>query len=223
MPNSKKRPSLLYRNSLSIVLLLIALGSLALQMYTGWQQFNEKLAEYQVPAVSFSKYLSSGHFIESTFENWESEFLQMGLFVILTIFLRQQGSSESKDFDGEEDVDREPVPKPDAPWPVRKGGWILAVYKHSLSIALVLLFLLCFGLHYTGSWMDHNLEQTLQHKPTEPFLHYISNNRLWFESMQNWQSEFVSIFMLTFLSIYLRQIGSPQSKPVDAPYDETGE
>jgi hypothetical protein len=116
--------------------------------------------------VEIGQYLTSGHFLQSTFENWESEFFQMALFVILTIFLYQKGSSESKDPEGEEEVDKEPNQgEEDAPWPVRKGGLFLGVYKHSLAIALSLLFLLSFLLHWYGSLKDYNEEQTLKGQP----------------------------------------------------------
>jgi hypothetical protein len=168
-------------------------------------------------------YLQSGHFIQSTFENWESEFLQMALFVVLTISLRQKGSSESKKMDAEEEVDREPSPGRDAPWPVRAGGWILAVYKHSLTIVLLLLFLLSFMMHLYGSLKDENEQLATKGYPPETFSKYIADGRFWFESFQNWQSEFLSVFAIVVLSIFLRQKGSPQSKPVDASNDETGE
>ena len=148
----------------------------------------------------------------------------MALFVILTRTLRQKGSSESKKLEGEEDVDREPDPgKKDAPWPVHKGGIVLAWYKHSLSIALLLLYLLSFGMHTYGSLKDYNAEQLRLQKPLESVSEYLTDSRLWFESFQNWQSEFLSIFAIIILSIYLRQQGSSQSKPVDAANAETGD
>lgn len=121
-------------------------------------------------------------------------------------------------------MDRKPSAKrKNAPWPVKKGGWILALYKHSLSIVLVLLFLFSFVLHFYGSLKDEN-EQLLQKGlPEETVTHYLFSSRFWFESFQNWQSEFLSVFALVVLSIFLRQKGSPQSKPVDAPNTETGE
>ena len=168
-------------------------------------------------------YLTSGHFIEATFENWESEFFQMALFVWFTVFLRQKGSSESKALHGKEEVDREPQKHPDAPWAVRKGGIILSLYKHSLTFSLWLLFIISFILHLYGSNKDFNQTQILEGKSTETMYVYLSNSRFWFESFQNWQSEFLSVFAIIFLSIYLREKGSPQSKPVDAPHSETGE
>jgi len=174
------------------------------------------------PPISFGLYLTSGRFIQATFENWESEFLQMAVFVILSIFLRQEGSSESKKVDEEEEVDREPKSSPDAPWPVRKGGIILKLYSHSLSIVLFLLFILSFLAHGYGSWLDYNEQQLLDQKPTVAFAEYLGYPKFWFESFQNWQSEFLSMAAIIWLTIYLRQKGSSQSKPVDAPNSETG-
>lgn len=212
------------RNSLSIVFLFSFLLSIIAQAVLGFKEHNKELIELNSDAINFNEYLHSGHFVESTFENWESEFLQMALFVILTIFLQQKGSSESKDFDKEEDVDREPNPnKADAPWPVKKGGLALMLYKNSLTISLFLLFLISFLAHFYGSLCDENEINKLSGKPLINASEYIADTRFWFESFQNWQSEFLSVFVLVVFSIYLRQKGSPQSKPVDAAHAETGE
>jgi hypothetical protein len=214
----------LHNNGLSIVFFLLFMLSLAGQTFTGFNEHNNEQAQDGQPPIAFSQYLTSGHFIQATFENWESEFLQMALFVVLTIFLKQKGSSESKKEDGEEEVDKEPDPnRKDAPWPVRKGGWILALYKNSLTIALLLLFALSFTLHFYGSMKDENEKLLQKGLPAYTASQYLCSARLWFESLQNWQSEFLSVFALVILSIYLRQKGSPQSKPVDAPHAETGE
>jgi hypothetical protein len=222
MAKKPKRHSFFYRNSLSITLLVLFILSWAAQSFTGWHEFNQELTEHGAAPVNLPNYFLSGHFIETTFENWESEFLQMFLYILLTVFLRQQGSSESKSLDEPEEVDREPTPSPQAPWPVRKGGFWLLLYKNSLSMAFLVLFLLSFWLHALGSLKDYNLEQRLKHQPTETFSSYMGNSRLWFESFQNWQSEFLSVASIVLLSIFLRQKGSPESKPVDAPNDETG-
>ncbi len=214
--------SFLYRNSLSLVFVVLMLFSLGGQYFTGWKEHNEELAEHGQPPIGAGAYIGSGHFISATFENWESEFLQMGLYIMLTIWLRQKGSSESKKLDEEEEVDREPQPSPDAPWPVRKGGIWLRLYSHSLGIAFFLLFALSFALHAGGSRKDFNEEQVLQGKPVASIGDYLAGSRFWFESFQNWQSEFLSVLSIVVLSIWLRQKGSPESKPVDAPYSETG-
>jgi hypothetical protein len=211
-------------NALSLVFIFLFILSLIAQIYFGFIEHNKELEELKTQSIYLAAYLHSGHFLQSTFENWESEFLQMALFVILTIFLRQKGSSESKSFDKEEEVDREPSPKrKNAPWPVKRGGILLQIYKHSLSIALSLLFIISFGLHFKGSLQDENEQQLLKGMPAIKWSDYITSSRFWFESFQNWQSEFLSVFAIIVLSIYLRQKGSPQSKPVDAPHDETGE
>jgi hypothetical protein len=220
----KKKPSFIYRNSLSIVLLLMFIAFLGAQAVTGWKEYNKDRADDHALPLPFRKYLISGHFIETTFENWESEFLQMGAYVVLTIFLRQKGSSESKSIEEPEEVDREPDPKrKGAPWAVRKGGYILRLYKHSLTLALLILFLISLSLHAWGSFRHYNEEQAMQNKRRVHFREFLGESRFWFESFQNWQSEFIAVSSLVILSIFLRQQGSPQSKPVDAPDDETGE
>ncbi|WP_109699133.1 DUF6766 family protein [Chitinophaga deserti] len=217
-----KKHTFFYRNGLSIVFLSMLLICLVAQTFTGMQEFNSELQELGLPQLGLRHYLTSPHFLEATFENWESEFLQMGMYVILTVKLRQWGSSESKDLDKKEEVDREPKPSPSAPWPVNKGGIWLKVYKHSLSIAFFLLFIISFWLHFIGSHNHYNLEQSAKGLPTATASQYLSHAKFWFESFQNWQSEFLSVAAIVILSIWLRQWGSPESKPVDAPYGETG-
>jgi len=203
------------------VFALFFLITLVGQAVTGLKEHNKEMEEEGGPALNMSQYLTSGHFLQSTFENWESEFLQMALFVILTIFLYQKGSAESKDPEGSDPVDKEPNPnKKDAPWAVRQGGLILAVYKHSLSIVLFLLFVLSFVVHWYGSLKDYNEQQMLKGGDVETAMQYLGNPRLWFESFQNWQSEFLSVLAIVVLSIFLRQKGSAQSKPVDMPHSE---
>ncbi len=211
-------------NSLSIIFLVLFIFSFLGQILFGIKEYNKENAEYGKPPVSVMVYLKSGHFLEATFENWESEFLQMGLFVWLTIFLKQKGSSESKKFDGSDEVDKEPDQfKPFAPWAVRKGGMILKFYKHSLTICLFALFFASLILHFYGSYKEENFTNFLKHNPSVKIAEYISDSKFWFESFQNWQSEFLSVFAIIILSIFLRQKGSPQSKPVDSPNSETGE
>ena len=214
----------LRHNGLSLAFLFLFLASMAGQIYFGLQEYNKERTAQGQAAIPAGKYFTSGHFIESTFENWESEFLQMGLFVWLTIFLFQKGSSESKKCDEDNEVDHEPDPrKKDAPWPVKKGGIVLSLYKHSLTLSLLLLFLLSFVLHFYGSMRDENEQNLARHLPAAKALDYLGSSRFWFESFQNWQSEFLSVFAIIVLSIYLRQKGSPQSKAVDAPHRQTGE
>ena len=222
MKSGHQSRSFLYRNGLSLVFLTLFLITLAAQALTGWNKHNQDLKDDQRPEIGIGVYLQSGHFISATFENFESEFLQIALYVLLTVSLRQVGSAESKSLDEPEEVDREPVPGPEAPWAVRRGGWVLKVYRHSLSIAFGILFFTSWILHFYGSWQNHNVEQTAKDLPKDSVAQYLGQSEFWFETFQNWQSEFLSVFAIVFLTIYLRQKGSPESKPVDAPDMETG-
>jgi hypothetical protein len=138
------------------------------------------------------------------------------------VFLVQKGSSESKKPDEVDEAPENRRSEPDAPWPVHRGGLVLRLYSHSLSIALVALFLLSFGLHAAGSTRRMNEEASLHHQPTQSVAETLVDAEFWYESFQNWQSEFLSIGVLIVLSIYLRERGSPESKPVAAPHHATG-
>jgi hypothetical protein len=215
-----------YNNGLTIAATSLFALALIGQILTGHSHYNEEQREHGEQPVALAAYLTSGEFVEATAENWESEFLQMGVFVLLTVFLYQRGSSESKRLDEPEAVDQPPEDArddPDAPWPVRRGGLPLALYKHSLSIVLLALFAVSFGLHALGGRANYNEEQVAHGGDTVTTLEYLGTNRFWFESFQNWQSEFLSIAVLVVLSIWLREQGSSQSKPVAASTTETGE
>ena len=211
-------------NGLSLVLFVMFAVTLLGQSMVGHRHENQQREDHGKPAQSWTAYVASPAFLEVTMENWESEFLQMGVYVLLTAFLFQKGSSESKDPEGgEEEVDRQPDPnRKGAPWAVRKGGFVLALYKNSLGLALTLLFLVSFVLHAVGGAGEYNEEQRSHGGETVSVLQYVGTSRFWFESLQNWQSEFLAIFTMVVLSIFLRQHGSPESKPVDAAHDETG-
>lgn len=212
-------------NGLSIVLFVFFVFFLGAQSYTGMLEENAELAQHGSPPVSYREYVTSGGFLEATMENWESEFLQMGAYVMLTVFLFQKGSSESKPLNNDDPVNRDPrrfQNKRLVPWPVRKGGFVLRVYENSLSLAFLLLFALSFALHAVGGAADFNEERAAHGEPAVTVAEYIAGPRFWFESFQNWQSEFLAIWAMVVLSIFLRQRGSPESKPVDAPHFQTG-
>jgi hypothetical protein len=216
----------LRENGLSIVLFCLLIVCLLGQFLTGRSEYNQDQQVHGRSPVSYSEYFLTPHFLEVTMENWESEFLQMFAFVVLTAFLFQKGSSESKSLDQEEPVDRDPRKsrnKKDAPWPVRKGGLILKLYENSLSIAFLLLFLMSFVLHAVGGAGEYN-EQQREHGQgqTVSTIEYLTTSRFWFESLQNWQSEFLAVGAMVVLTIFLRQRWSPESKPVDSPHSETG-
>ena len=212
-------------NGLSLVLIALFALCMGAQIAFGWHADNDERHEHGEPDSSLTEYLGSGHFFEATAENWESEFLQMAAYVLLTASLYQKGSSESKKLDGDEAVDRDPrssKSRRNAPWPVRRGGAILVLYEYSLSIAFTLLFLGCFAMHMVGGTMLFNEERLAHGEAPVHVWDYISSSTFWFESFQNWQSEFLALLAMVLLSIHLRQRGSPESKPVDAPHDQTG-
>ena len=215
------------QHGLSVVISAVFVVFMVAQVWTGRLQHNEELREHGERSLTLPEYLASGHFWEATAENWESEFLQMAAYVLLTVGLYQKGSSESKDPDKREAVDRDPrnvrgKAREEAPAPVRKGGWILRIYENSLSIAFLGLFLVSFWLHAAGGTRAHNAEELLHGGAAVSVREYMASSKFWFESFQNWQSEFLALVSMVVLSIWLRQRGSPESKPVDAPHSETG-
>jgi uncharacterized protein (DUF486 family) len=212
-------------NGLSIVLFGLFAIFLIGQGLTGWRTYNAEQGERREPTVGLGSYLTTGHFAEATFENWESEFLQMAAYVMLTIWLVQKGSSESKPPRGDPEKDADPRSESDtatAPGPVRRGGWQLVLYENSLGIVLALLFVLSFVLHALGGAREYSAEQVAHGQQAVSTLRFVTTSTFWFQSFQNWQSEFVAVGSIVVLTIFLRQRGSPESKPVAAPHDETG-
>jgi hypothetical protein len=216
---------MLKKNGLSIVMFFLFVVCLAGHSVSGWKAFNQEQTEHQQPHISWAEYLRTSEFAETVFENWESEFLQMGFYVILTVFLFQQGSSESKKLDGSDEVNEDPAKHrddPHAPGPVRRGGFLLKLYENSLSLAFLLLFLVSFVGHAWSGARKQNEEAQLHGSPERVTLfEYMSEAQFWYESFQNWQSEFLAVFAIVVLSIWLRQRGSPESKPVHMAHSET--
>jgi hypothetical protein len=213
-------------NGLSIVaiglFLLVWMGG---QSVAGMRSYNADQVEHGEAPVSYGRYLTSAHFGEATFENWESEFLQMGAYVLLTVWLRQRGSAESKDLEGDDPTEEDPRDHrtdPDAPWPVRRGGLALAIYKNSLSLAFFGLFLLSWALHAITGARAYSAEQLSHGGSPVSTLEFLHRSEFWFQSMQNWQSELLAVAAIVILTIFLRQQGSPESKPVHAPHAQTG-
>lgn len=216
---------LLKDNSLSLTMFGLFVVALIGQSVTGLDVYNQDRLDHDNPTIGYTEYLTTDAFIEVTFENWESEFLQMAAYVMLTVFLFQRGSAESKDPDKQEDVDEEPRDHrddPNAPWPVRQGGIILRLYENSLFIAFALLFLLSMLLHAIGGAGEYSEEQMAHSESGVSVLQYFGTSQFWFESLQNWQSEFLAVGSIVVLSVFLRQRGSPESKPVAMPNRETG-
>jgi succinate dehydrogenase hydrophobic anchor subunit len=218
-------PRALRENGLSIVLVSLFLVFWLGQSVTGHREYNSDQQDHNQPQVGYLSYLENAHFWEATAENWESEFFQMFGYIILTAFLFQKGSSESKKLDQPESVDRDPrkSKRKNMPGPVRRGGFVLKLYENSLSLAFLLFFLISICMHAVAGARVYNEDQ-MEHGEAERVsaVQYAATSRFWFESLQNWQSEFLAIAAMVTLSIYLRQRGSPESKPVDSPHEQTG-
>ena len=210
-------------------LTLVMLGLFAVfgagQILTGWHEFNQEQVDHGAQAITLMSYFFKGHPWEALFENWESEFLQMAAFVTFTVFLYQKGSPESRTPGAVELVDADPrdfADQPDVPWPVKQGGWVLWLYERSLGLTLFSLFLISWVGHALGGYADYRDGQALHGQHVGSIADYVTSSRFWFESFQNWQSEFLSVGVMIWLAVYLRQRGSPESKPAHAPHMETG-
>ena len=213
--------SLLLANLALFLLFLVGL------VFTGHAQQNAELADHGQSSESLSQYVSSSSFGEAVFENWESEFLQMGMYVLLTAYLVQKGSAESRPLEGSAPQDADPREHRNdrnAPWPVRRGSeLVLGMYENSLAIAFGLVFLLSFWLHAATGAASYSEEQELHGAAAVTTWQYLGTSQFWYESFQNWQSEFLAVAAIVGGSVYLRQRRSAQSKPVHAPHAETGD
>lgn len=211
----------LKNSSLNLVVISLFLICVVLQTISGWKVQNEERSDEHKPPLSYKDYLTSPHFGEAVFENWESEFLQMALFVWFTSFLLQKGSAESNKPEDEEQSPDTPL-TPESPWAARQGGLTRWVYSRSLTMALFALFAVSLFGHATQGAMEYSEKLVEQGLPPVNWWQYMFRARFWFESMQNWQSEFLAVSTLSILSIWLRQENSPESKPVNKPHNETG-
>jgi hypothetical protein len=191
----------------------------------GVRAYNSDQLAHQQAVVSLWGYLHTGDFVEATFENWESEFLQMGMYVVLTAYLFQRGSSESKPTDEPAPQDQDPRTadrRNNVPWPVRRGGGVLTAYENSLAFLFFALFAASIALHALGGARAYSEEQLAHGQPAVSVWGYVRTAQFWFESFQNWQSEFLAVAVIVGGSVYLRQRGSAESKPVAEPHHATG-
>ncbi len=215
--SAKSLASIIRDNGLTIALVGLFAFSAVGMVWSGYEVHNEELQQHGSEAVGLLAYMKSGDFLSALFENWESEFLQMSAYVVLTAMLFQRGSAESRDPDN-----------PDRPHEkvstiARKYGAAIAwLYSYSLGIALAVLFVLSFGLHWWASLAASNEEAVRHGGEVQSLTSYLLDSQLWFESFQNWQSEFMSTAVLVVLSIFLRHRGSPESKPAGAANADTG-
>lgn len=209
-------------NSLTIVLFSIFAISLIGMSIAGWSTVNNDARDHGQSAETYGSYLVSGDFIEGVFENWESEFLQMWALVVLTIWLRQKGADDSKPIRGKtpQDTSSRYSIIGASDWSERKKAFGHMIYAHSLGLALISIFALSFALHAVGGSAMYNDEAKMHGEASRVTpLSYVTTSQFWYESLQNWQSEFFAVAMLLVLSIKLRERGSPESKPIGKRYD----
>jgi hypothetical protein len=217
----------LRENGLSVVFLTFFALAVAAQAFAGWHDFNDQATAHSEATISLGRYLTSSSFGNALLENWQSEYLQFTLYILLTVWFVQRGSPESKKL-GEEggESDEEQLvgeyAKRDSPRWARAGGLKTRLYSNSLLIVMVTIWLLSwFGQSVTG-WSEFNSDQITHHQATVNWLGYLGTASFWEATLQNWQSEFLAVGSMAVFSVYLRQRGSPESKPVGAAHDATG-
>lgn len=215
-------------NGLSLGFGLLFLAALLGQAFAGRADFNERqLAQVGRP-VSLLEYATSGEFAVDVAENWQSEYLQFFLFVFATVWLVQRGSPESKLVEnaGSESDEKQrvgPHATADSPKWARAGGWRTAVFSVSLGLVMAVLFALSWLAQSISGRSRYNAEQLAQLQDPVSWLDYVGSGDFWNRTLQNWQSEFLAMGSMAVLSVYLRQRGSPESKPVGTPHDVTQE
>jgi hypothetical protein len=213
-------------NSLSIVFGLLFLSALFGQSIAGYSNENEILTAHQEATTSYWDYLTSSSFGVEMLENWQSEYLQFTLFILATIWLFQRGSNESKqeqdlglETDEQQRVGRHADER--SPRWARTKDWRHRLYANSLLLVMVAIFIgSWFGQSVTG-WTNYNEEQLQHDQPKVSWISYLGKGEFWERTLSNWQSEFLAVGSIAIFTVYLRQRGSPESKPVGAPHEET--
>jgi hypothetical protein len=214
-------------NSLSLFFVALFLVSLAGQSVAGYFEFNDHQTQHEEQTMSFGRYVVSSDFGADMLENWQSEWLQFWTFALATVWLIQKGSNESK---RPEDVGTETdeqqrvgdyAPR-NAPRWAKVKDWRLTIYSNSFFIVMGVIFLATWIAQSLASWTVYNDEQSAHDDPGVSWTSYLGSADFWERSLQNWQSEFLAVGTMAVFTIYLRQRGSPESKPVGAPHEETG-
>jgi hypothetical protein len=214
-------------NSLSIFFGAIFLAALAGQAIAGHIAYNADQAQHGEEAISLGRYLTSSSFGQAVMENWQSEYLQFLLFILATVWLVQRGSPESKpasragaQSDREQRIGRwagRGTPK----W-ARAKDWRTAIFGNSLLIVMGTIFILSLFAQSVTGWNVYNQEQAEHHAQSVSWLTYVGTADFWEDALQNWQSEFLAVGSMAIFAVFLRQRGSPESKPVGASHQETG-
>jgi hypothetical protein len=217
-----------FENGLSLFFGAIFVVSLVAQSFAGQHAFNADQHAHESQPVSWLDYVLSPEFGGAVLENWQSEFLQFTLFILATVWLVQKGSNESKPLEdaGTESDRKQQVGRhapDDAPRPAkRRSAWPRFWYENSLVLAMSTIFLLSWGGQSLNNWRAQNDELREHGEQTLGWSEYVRRADFWERTLENWQSEFLAVGTMAVFTIYLRQRGSPESKPVGSPHDETG-
>jgi len=217
----------LRNNGLSLFFLGIFVAAIAGQSIAGWFDQNEQLSMHGQAAMPYVQYVTSSDFIVDVAENWQSEFLQFFLFIAATIWLVQKGSPESKK-PGEQGVQSDEdqyvgqYAVADSPRWAKEGGVRGWLYANSLLLVMGTIFLLSWLGQSVAGVVVANQEQAEHGMPPMSWIEYVGSPDFWNRTLQNWQSEFLAVGSMVVLSIYLRERGSPESKPVGEPHEATG-
>jgi hypothetical protein len=214
-------------NSLSLFFFVLFAGALVGQSLAGLQVFNEEQVQHGAEPISYARYLVSSHFGSAVLENWQSEYLQFTLFIFATVWLIQRGSNESKppaDVGLESDQKQlvGPHAQHNSPRWAKLAGWWRRLYENSLLLVMTAIFVAAWAGQSVTAWSEFNEEQREHGDPPASWFSYLGDADFWEMTLQNWQSEFLAVGSMAVFTIYLRQRGSPESKPVGAPYDQTG-
>jgi hypothetical protein len=217
----------LRHNSLSLLFGALFLLSLLGQSVAGWHQLNALQTAEHLDKVTWGAYVASSDFAVDVAENWQSEFLQFWLYLTATVWLLQKGSPESKELDKsgkESDKDQKigRYAQDDSPAWAKAGGWRTRIYSSSLATVMGAIFLLSWLVQSVAGWAAFNEERLQQLQDPLTWVQYLGNADFWARTLQNWQSEFLAVGAMAVFTIYLRQRGSPQSKPVGEPHEATG-
>jgi hypothetical protein len=216
-----------FEQGLSLFFLAIFLLSLLGQSLAGVRVYNEEQLAHGGEAISWSRYLASSHFGGDVMENWQSEFLQFTTFILATVWFVQRGSNESKPLEdvGLESDERQQVGRfshPRSPRWARVNDWRRRVYENSLLIVMLAMFFGSWLAQSLANWTQFNNDQTEHGEPVVTWLSYLVTSEFWNRTLQNWQSEFLAVGTMAVFTIYLRQRGSPESKPVGSAHETTG-
>jgi hypothetical protein len=219
--------SFLRNNGLSLFFAAIFLAALVGQSFAGMAQFNQQQLAESMATVSYGEYLTSSDFAVDVAENWQSEYLQFLLYIYATVWLLQRGSPESKDLDeaGTETDEEQRIgehSRSDSPSWAATGGLRTALYSRSLIIVMGAIFLASWLAQSLAGTASYNQQQLSQRQDPVPWLAYLATPDFWNRTLQNWQSEFLAVGSMAIFSVYLRQRGSPESKPVGASHQATG-